>query len=62
MRMKEKAGYAMGRELRAMFPEQTKSIPALLIWTVIYRWMWRSWAGCASSWAWICLEAPITPG
>lgn len=36
MRMKEKAGYAMGRELRAMFPEQTKSIPALLIWTVIY--------------------------
>lgn len=36
MRMKESAGYAMGKELRAMFPEQTKSIPALLIWTVIY--------------------------
>lgn len=45
--MNGEAGYQMGKELRAMFPEQTKSIPALLIWTVIYLldaafvfWLW----------------------
>lgn len=26
----------VGKELRAMFPEQTKSIPVLIVWTVIY--------------------------
>ena len=34
--MSGEAGYSMGKALRAMFPEQTKSIPALLIWTVVY--------------------------
>ena len=45
--MNGEAGYPMGKELRAMFPEQTKNIPTLLIWTVVYLldaafvfWLW----------------------
>lgn len=45
--MSGEAGYPFGKELRSLFPEQTKSIPALLIWTVVYLldvafvfWLW----------------------
>lgn len=46
--MNGKSGHHIGKELQAMFPEQTKSIPALLVWTVIYLldvafviWVWN---------------------
>lgn len=34
--MRRTTGHHIGAELRAMFPEQTRSIPVLLIWTVVY--------------------------
>jgi len=44
---KGETGHHIGKELQSAFPEQTRSIPALLIWTVIYLldaafvfWLW----------------------
>lgn len=34
--MSGEAGYPFGKELRAMFPEQTRSIPVFLLWCIIY--------------------------
>jgi len=34
--MRRTTGHHIGAELQAMFPEQTRSIPVLLIWTVVY--------------------------
>ncbi len=34
--MNRNYGVQMGRGLRAMFPEQTKSIPAILLWLMVF--------------------------